>query len=97
VQFLAAYPESPKTNLAVFQLGKYYYRSKKYAKAIENLEKINIMNLGNDDVIEYHFAMGYSYFQLNEYEKGKAFAGGSQGHQEQILFSGQLLLRLHSL
>ncbi|MEQ8325238.1 MAG: tetratricopeptide repeat protein [Vicingaceae bacterium] len=63
IEFITKYPESPKINRANFDLGKYQYRKKRYKKAISWFEQVDVYNLNNEDIAEYYFKLGYSYFQ----------------------------------
>ncbi|GAI19741.1 unnamed protein product, partial [marine sediment metagenome] len=73
-KFIAEHPESPKVKFANFQMGKSQYRKKRYKKAIIWLEKVDTYNLSNEQLAEYYFKLGYSYFIRKDYEKaGKAF------------------------
>ena len=50
------------------------YRKKHYEKAIEWLEQIDTYNLNNEELAEYYFKTGYSYFMTEDLEKAsKAF------------------------
>lgn len=74
IQFTIDYPENPKTKVANFQLGKYWFRKKRYKTAIEWFEKVSIYELENDEVAEYYFKLGYAYFKEEDNEKAlKAF------------------------
>jgi TolA-binding protein len=61
-KFIADHPESPRVQLAHFQLGKYNYRKKQYKKAIEWFAKVDVYDLTNEDRSEFYFKRGYSYF-----------------------------------
>lgn len=63
IEFITDYPESPKVNRAYFDLGKFQYRKRKFAKAISWFESVNVYNLDNEEIAEYYFKLGYSYFK----------------------------------
>ncbi|PJA08549.1 MAG: hypothetical protein COX70_03385 [Flavobacteriales bacterium CG_4_10_14_0_2_um_filter_32_8] len=69
IKFIYAYPESPKVKLAYFHLGKYHFRKKDYDEALKWFEKIDIYDLSEEELAEYHFKIGYSHFMKKEYEK----------------------------
>jgi len=72
--FISNHPESTKYGAAVLELGNYFYRQKKYKKAIEWLEKTDKSLITEENIPEYYFRLGYSYYMTNEYEKAtKAF------------------------
>ena len=69
IEFIYSYPESPKVKMAYFHLGRYKFRKKKYGEALYWFAKIDIYDLTDDELAEYHFKMGYSYFKEDELEK----------------------------
>ena len=72
-RFIQHYPESPKVKLAYFQLGKYYYRKKKSDQVIDWMEKADKDLLTVNEVDEFNFKLGYSYFATNNFAKAKGF------------------------
>ncbi len=73
-KFIAKHPESPRRKAAYYQMGKYKYRKKKYNDAIEWFNKIDPYDLNNEQLSEFYFKLGYSYFMTKDYDKsGKAF------------------------
>lgn len=68
-KFIEENPESSQIQDAYFQLGKHQYRKKKYIKAIEFFEKVELDKLSKEDVAEYRFKKGYSHFSGKEYKK----------------------------
>ncbi len=68
IEFIYAYPESPKIKLAYFHLGRYKFRQKKYDDALAWFAKIDIYDLGEEDAAEYHFKRGYSFFMEEKYD-----------------------------
>jgi len=75
IEFLSQYPENLNAGVATFQLGRIYYKSRKFGKVTEWLEKTDISLLNNDEIAEYYFKLGYSYFQKREMEKAsKSFS-----------------------
>ncbi len=74
IEFIYAYPESPKVKLAYFHLGRYKFRKKKYDKVLDWFAKINIYNLSDKELSEYYFKIGYSHFMEDDFDKAsKAF------------------------
>ncbi len=72
--FIFTYPESPKVKLIYFYLGEYKFRKHKYKEALAWFAKIDIYDLSNDEIAEYQFKKGYSYFMEKKYsEASKAF------------------------
>mgnify|MGYP001202048448 CR=1 FL=1 len=69
IEFIYAYPESPKVKLAYFHLGRYKFRKKKYKEALKWFEKIDIYDLTNEELAEYYFKTGYSHFKEDSLKK----------------------------
>lgn len=69
IRFTEKYPESTKTPLAWFYLGRHYYRTKKYIKALPALEKADVYYLSGDAIPEYYFKLGYCCFQKGDNER----------------------------
>jgi len=70
-QFIINHPENSKVKLANFQLAKLYYRQKKYTKAVKTFEIVDVYDLNSEDLPEYYFKLGYSYFMDNSFDKAK--------------------------
>ncbi len=66
--FIKNHPESSLLKDAYFQMGIFQYRNKKYSKAVKWLEKVNTYDLDNDELAEYYFKIGYSYFIKKDYK-----------------------------
>lgn len=68
-QFLIKHPANTRSNLINFQLGKLTYRNKKYNSAKKYFEKVEILDLDQNELAEYYFKLGYSYFKTGEIDK----------------------------
>jgi len=80
LQFMNDYPESQRYTEAQFELGKYYYKLKRWKKAIEWFAKIEPNSLSQDDRDEFYFKSGYAYYMTNDYDKSaKAFFNVKDG------------------
>ncbi|HRP60240.1 MAG TPA: tetratricopeptide repeat protein, partial [Vicingus sp.] len=73
IEFINDYPDSPKTKQAYYHLGNYHFRGKKYEEAIAWYSKLDPLDLSADDLVEYRFKMGYSYFCLEQFEKASSY------------------------
>ena len=71
LQFVYEHPENPNSLKAYFDLGKYEFRKKRFRKVIQWFEKIDLYNLSNEELAEYYFKLGYSYFMREELELAK--------------------------
>ncbi len=70
-RFVELNPASTKLNAAYFYLAKSAYRKKKYKETLDNFDKVDVYQLDKDQLAELHFKRGYSYLQLNQFEKAK--------------------------
>src|SRR6218665_1207833 len=70
-QFVKDHPENPKVKSAYFYLGKYNYRKKKWKDALDWFEKVDIYELTTEELSEFYFKRGYSYFSTNKFEEAK--------------------------
>lgn len=71
-RFIAEHPENSKVNAAYFHMAKFQYRQKQYHKAINWFNKLNKNKLNDEELDEYHFKLGYSYFMRKKYNKASA-------------------------
>ena len=67
--FVEQYPSNSKSMMAYFELGNYYYRSNKFKESIAAFEKVKAYNLSPNQRFELKFKLGYSYFNLKDFEK----------------------------
>lgn len=70
-QFLFDHPDHPKGKKINFQLGRYYYRTKKLKDAITYFEKVDEFDLTPEERTELQFKLGYSYFYKKKYDEAK--------------------------
>lgn len=69
--FLAQYPNSSYKNNIHFVLGNFYQSKEEFEDAIRVYKQMNEDNLTREEKLERHYFMGYSYFNLMEYEDAK--------------------------
>lgn len=70
-QFVKDHPESPKVKSAYFYLGKHNFRKSKYKDALEWFEKVDVYDLTSEELSEFYFKRGYSYFVAEKYDLSK--------------------------
>jgi tetratricopeptide (TPR) repeat protein len=70
-QFVKDHPESPKVRSAYFYLGKYNYRKKKWRDAIDWFQKVDVYDLTTEELSEFYFKRGYSYFTTEKFAEAK--------------------------
>ena len=61
--FITDYPETIYKNQIYFELGRFYYRKKKYDDALVWFNKLTIQDIEKEDRDEFYFKIGYSYFK----------------------------------
>lgn len=71
LKFIRDFPASANAKAAYFQIGKYYYSKKEYAKAIEWFKQIGSGNLAGAENTEYKFKLAYSQFMTQDYSSSK--------------------------
>jgi TolA-binding protein len=67
--FIKNYPENPKVGIAKFHLGNYHYRIKKFKDAAIAYEMVDVYDLDKEQLAEYYFKRGYSYFETDRMEE----------------------------
>lgn len=67
--FIEDHPESAKVPSAYYQLANYKFRKRRYSETIQYLTKVDPFDLNESEKAEYHFKLGYSYFQEEEFDK----------------------------
>lgn len=68
-KFIENNPESDKIKTAYFQMGRFLCREKKYKNSIIWFDKVDKYDLKKNELAEYYFKCGYSYFVMNDFEK----------------------------
>ncbi len=69
--FIRKYPDHPKALQAYYELGRFYYKDKKYRKAITYFSKVSVKDLNKEQQKEVDFKLGYSYFTKKDFEPAK--------------------------
>ena len=83
ISFLNQYPGNPNYQSAVFELGNYYYRLKRYKNTIEWLAKVDQSELDVEKKDEINFKIGYSNYMINDYDKASnAFYAMKDGNSK---------------
>lgn len=73
LNFAKNYPAHPKTALANYELGLYYFEQKDYKKAVEYLQAAPTHLLSIKQNKELEFKLGYSYFATKDFAKAKTY------------------------
>ena len=69
--FIRQYPVHAFVPEANYYLGKFFFYKKQYKKALEHYELIDERQIKKEDMAEYRFKKGYSYFCTGELDKAK--------------------------
>ena len=69
--FVENNPSHPKALSAYYELANFYFKDKKYRKAIEYFEKLDMDQLNQVQQTQARFKLGYSYFGFKEFENAK--------------------------
>ncbi|MBC6609020.1 tetratricopeptide repeat protein [Hymenobacter sp. BT188] len=96
--FAANNPAHPKAAEAFFQLGKFYFDKKNYAKAAEYMQRVGPDNLTLEQREESEFKLAYSYFAQKEFDKARLLfdrtkQGSSEYRYASSYYAGYLAFR----
>jgi TolA-binding protein len=72
-KFTETYPESPKIGLASYYQARYYFKSRDLKKTIQYISTTDVDMLSPEQLTDYKFMAGYSYFMQNDYAKAKTY------------------------
>ena len=67
--FIDSNPNHPKSGVAYYELGDFYYRQKNYKKATTYFEKADFKVLDKDQRHAAYFKRGYAYFTQKKFEE----------------------------
>lgn len=73
LNFAKNYPAHPKTAVANYELGLYYFEKKNYEKSVELLKKAPTHLLSIKQNKELEFKLGYSYFATKDFDNAKVY------------------------
>ena len=74
-RFVKTHPESPRLNLAQFNMAKLQFREQHYKRAIKWFKKVDPYKLNNDELEEYYFKYGYALFVNGDIEEAETMFG----------------------
>ena len=64
--FIKEYPTSSKQNQAYIEVAHYYFEQGKFPQALKWFDKVDESAVSYDDLDQYNFQKGYSYFSANK-------------------------------
>ncbi|OGX85192.1 hypothetical protein BEN47_02365 [Hymenobacter lapidarius] len=85
--FAEQHPAHPRSAVAYFELGKFYFDQKNYASAIQYFQKVAPDNLSVAQRGESDFKLAYSYFEEKEYEKARLLFDRSKQAQTEFKYA----------
>ncbi|WP_092670258.1 tetratricopeptide repeat protein [Hymenobacter arizonensis] len=85
--FAEQHPAHPRSAVAYFELGKFYFDQKNYEASIRYLQKVAPDNLSNEQRAESDFKLAYSYFEQKDYEKARLLFDRSKQVPSQFKYS----------
>ncbi|MBF9238958.1 tetratricopeptide repeat protein [Hymenobacter sp. BT683] len=85
--FADQHPAHPRSAVAYFELGKFYFDQKNYESAIRYFQKVAPDNLSNEQRAESDFKLAYSYFEQKEYEKSRLLFDRSKQVQSEFKYA----------
>ena len=68
-QFVTDHPDHPKSLLAYYELGDFYFRNKKYDKSIGYFEKVDVNRIEPAKRVETNFKLAYAYFGKKQFDQ----------------------------
>ena len=71
LDFAQRHPTHPQAAVAYFELAKYYFDQRQYAQASQYFQKVAPANLTATQRDEADFKLGYSHFELKEYDPAR--------------------------
>ena len=69
--FISTFPESPHVNEAAFRQADYFYDKNNWPRCISWYNKVDRSRLSANELSEYHFKKGYSYYRRNDFEAAR--------------------------
>jgi len=70
-RFIGENPESPHVNELCFQLGNYFHYKMNWARAIMWYNKVDRLDLSIDELPEFYFKRGYSYYMRKDFQNAR--------------------------
>lgn len=71
LEFVNKNPESSHINEAWFRLADYMYKKKNYSKALEYYDLTDRFKLNEEQLSQYYFHKGFSYYKRNDFENAR--------------------------
>ncbi|MEM7552247.1 MAG: tetratricopeptide repeat protein [Bacteroidota bacterium] len=71
--FIVNNPQHPKSSLAYFELGDFYYNTKDYKNASKYFAFVEESQLDREYLDDLHFKQGYSHFSRKEFSEAKRY------------------------
>lgn len=72
-RFVADYPDNPLANEGWLELAENYYQAKNYRSALRYYERVDRLELADDQLPSYYFKFGYSHFMDGDRKRAMLF------------------------
>ena len=82
LQYVEVEKNNARTQMMNYHLGEYYFRTGKYAEAVNRYENANISNLSNEEIASLKFNQGYAYFNLQRFAEAKQSFNAIRGMKD---------------
>jgi tetratricopeptide (TPR) repeat protein len=86
LNYMRNYHETDKRRQVYLYLGKYYYKNARYGEAAEQLVKVNVDDLYNEQIYDYKFMLGYSYFTKKKFKEARPLFASLTGIKEKYFY-----------
>jgi tetratricopeptide (TPR) repeat protein len=87
LDFAEQHPAHPRSAVAYFELGKFYFDQKDYPQAIRYFQKVAPNNLTDAQRAESDFKLAYSYFEQKDYDKARLLFDRSKQAQSEYRYA----------
>jgi tetratricopeptide (TPR) repeat protein len=87
LDFAEQHPAHPRSAVAYFELGKFYFDQKDYPQAIRYFQKVAPNNLSNEQRAESDFKLAYSYFEQKDYDKARLLFDRNKQAQSEFRYA----------
>jgi tetratricopeptide (TPR) repeat protein len=81
--FVSAYPYHPKSAIAYYELGNYYFAKGDYFKAIDFFGRVKSENLSSKQKNEVNYKKGYSYLSEKDFDQALTYFNLTKSKQSE--------------
>lgn len=66
--FIKNHPDHPKSGIAYYELGNFYFKEKKYKRTVKYLEMVDLVKVTEEVREDTRYKLGYSYFAQRQFD-----------------------------